>query len=86
MWSQLGYPKLLEFLILKPSINLALKNRENHKPLDVCKGEFKSFFEKVLVKKKKNSEFNNDIIIHNANYPKQSPVNKGNVIYQKILF
>ena len=73
----LGNPKLLEFLILKPSINLALKNKENLKPIDVCKPEVRSFFEKVLAKKKKTSEMNNDIVIHNANYSK--PINK--VIY-----
>ena len=68
---------MLEFFILKPSINLALKNKENQKPLDVCKAEYKSFFEKVLAKKKKNSEMNNDIVIHNSSYPKQIP-NKTN--------
>jgi len=64
---------LLEFFILKPSINLALKNKENRKPFDICKEEYKSFFEKVLAKKKKNSELSNDIVIHASSYPKQIP-------------
>ena len=69
---KIGYLKLLEFLILKPSINLTLKNCESHKPFDVCKPDCKSFFERVLAKKKKGSEFNNDIVIHNSGYNKTS--------------
>lgn len=78
-----GYPKLMEFLILKPSINLTLKNRENLKPFDVCKPDFKSYFEKVLIRKKKNSEFNSDIVIHNANFPKQANKVNASVRYEK---
>lgn len=62
----------MEFLILKPSINLSLKNRENQRAFDICKPEFKGFFEKVISRKKKAYEMNNDIVIHSANYPKQA--------------
>ena len=68
---------------MKPSINLVLKNKENHKPIDVCKSEVRTLFEKILAKKKKNSEMNNDIVIHNANYPKQT--NKMNMAVPILL-
>lgn len=53
------------------------------KPLDVCKSDFKSYFEKVLIRKKKNSEFNSDIVIHNANFPKQANKVNASVRFEK---
>lgn len=70
----------MEFLVLKPSINLFLRNKENKTAYDLCKNDTKMFFEKLMLKKKQLCEKNNDVLINNA-YPSSSKVQVYIIIY-----